>query len=145
MHLIELFNTVIKRADPDEHVKGEDFEKSMDIGGRKIVFASNSMDGKTWYIEFYEQGPNGKGATFKLTNRGNAIEVLAFVIDAIKHLIAVEDPSTIVFSATKADESRVSLYRKLVAKLANGFNVTENENDTDFIFILTRGEHDTAK
>ncbi len=65
-----------------------------------------------------------------LTNSGNEFEVFAFIKQCLQMLIDKKKPKEILFSSSKSEENRTSLYSKLIKKLP-GYNVEIDHEDSD--------------
>jgi hypothetical protein len=113
----------------------EEFHAFKTIGGREIRFSASVISEGCWEVEFAEQGEEDPyGATMtshSMTGKGHEFEVMSFVMGCVKRVIEKYSPPQIEFMAKSNDESRVSLYRKLLKRFARDYNVRESEMGMD--------------
>jgi hypothetical protein len=111
------------------------FQTSATIGNRKVNFIGmRSPKENSWDVVFSEHGE--KGSYYNKTGSGNELQVFSFVIQSMKDFIDRYRPLEIVFTANKNDESRVSLYKRLIKRFSiPGYVFTgtgDNYNETTF-------------
>lgn len=106
----------------------DEFEVSAEIGKRTIYFYAETPETGTWEIEFSEKVNDRR--VHHLTNSGNEFEVFAFIKKCLQMLIDKKKPKEILFSSSKSEENRTSLYSKLIKKLP-GYNVEIDHEDSD--------------
>lgn len=98
--------------------------KLPDNSDMRIIFMRDSLrpdKDSRWEAEFYRDGSLG------ITGKGDAFRVFATMIEAIRQFIELEEPQSIIFSATKEledddvgnEESRTKLYKRMVTRFAN--------------------------
>lgn len=138
MLLNELFNSPIEYnylINSDEEVRIE-----FHVGGIKYelhAVKDNFGDLEylgSWTISFIEMRSNG-GVNHKLNSIPSqtlALKVIPAVVEITRKLIAEKNITHVVFTAVKAEPSRVSLYRRLAQKL--------KPSNWEFTEVSYRGE-----
>lgn len=127
MKLFELFD----KTDDLGHVVSlsEEFHAFKIIGGRKIRFTAGQVKKNQWEVEFAEESESK--TTHSMTGKGHEFEVMSFVMSCFKRFIEKYAPQQILFSAKSDDESRVSLYRKMLKRFAKDYTIHESESGMD--------------
>lgn len=139
----------------------DEFHMYKDIGDREIRFTAHRTDmipggagglmdmghaKNTWDVEFAEvritEDGTSKKSTHKLTGSGNEVEVMSFVVGCLKEFVKRYKPAKITFSAKSTEESRVKLYKRMLGRLADDYEVEHLKGEDRKIryddFILTR-------
>ena len=106
------------------------------LGGMKIKKA-----GHTIAIEFIKTS-KGK-STYELTGEGDAMRILATVLDIIKSIIKKHEPMTILFSADKGGKKkggRAGAYGAIVKRFAGklGYKSDRDDKQTSVRWQLTK-------
>ena len=87
-----------------------------DIGYIITVQPWEDKDGKTLWVEFSIGDKGGvqksnQSSKFKITGTGNAGQIIATVIDYVKHIMKKEKPTKLAFTAS--EPSRKKLYKAI--------------------------------
>lgn len=113
----------------------EEFHAFKKIGGREIRFTASLIKNGHWEIEFAELGEDDGSERPKtmhaMTGKGHEFKVMQFVMSALSTFLAKYDPRRIEFSSYVVEESRVSLYRRMLKRFAEGYIVREFELGMD--------------
>lgn len=146
MVLNELFK---KSVEPDRLVStSEEFHAHKLIGGRTIRFTAY-LDEGVWDVEFAEEAFDDDKDGFDrristkhgMTGSGQEIEVMGFVMSSLETFIKKQKPKIFKFSADTQEESRLSLYKRMLRKYAKDYTVQQTERRpliTDVTFTLTK-------
>lgn len=129
MILIELFD---KKDDLGDVIPlSQEFHAFKVIGGRRIRFSAG-LSNSLWEVEFAEVVDNDEyGRDYEtqskhdMTGAGHEFEIMAFVMACFKRFIEKYNPKRMEFSAKRDEESRVSLYRRLLKRFAKDYIVRE--------------------
>lgn len=112
----------------------EEFHAFKEIGGRRIRFTGGMVKKGHWEVEFAEANPSDDYSRDEetrsrhgMTGKGHEFEVMSFVMSCLKVFISKYKPERIEFHAKSDDESRVSLYRRMLKRYATDYIVREFE------------------
>lgn len=87
--------------------------------------------------------------SIEVTGEGDAQRIFATVLAATKKFIEMEDPTYVSFSAakTKEQQSRSSLYKRLVKRFANqmGYESDHLEKKDETVFILSKKDREESE
>lgn len=140
MKLYELFdNDELKPEEIEDDAK-DLFVVNRKIGSRTIEFYSTKDSRGRWDIEFSDLDAKDHWA---LSGKGSEVQVFAFIMASIKHLIKSKNPEIITFTSKKADSSRTPLYKRLMGRFKDQYDLEvsddkdEGKNAND-AFVLTR-------
>lgn len=134
MILQELFD----KMDDLGHEVGlsEEYHVFKEIGGRRIRFTAGMVKAGHWEVEFAESNPSddyGRDEATQsqhgMTGKGHEFEVMSFVMSCLVKFIGKYKPNRIEFEAKSADESRVSLYKRMLKRYASDYIVREFDVD----------------
>ena len=89
--------------------------------------------GQYWHVEFSADDYEWP-VSIGLTGSGNAFKILATVIDTIRSFVAQQRNVTLYFTAY--EESRKSLYRKLISKVTDPSLQSASYEDSEQVFCL---------
>lgn len=92
------------------------FKAAFAVNDRTIVFLASRNSDDCWYISFYQMGEMTNPQIHSMTNDGGEFDVMSTVKKLMDELIARYNPTEILFSADRTEESRVRLYTKMVAR-----------------------------
>lgn len=127
MKLFELFD----KTDDLGHVAAlsQEFHAFKDIGGRRMRFSAG-LTGDTWEVEFAEVSGDEVSddenvSQHGMTGKGHEIEVMSFVMSCFRHFIEKYKPMHLEFEAKSSEQSRVSLYRRMLKRFAKDYFVRE--------------------
>lgn len=137
MLVAELLNTKVKfEEDPENDTYT--YSTKAKIGDRWIHFYAEGDPDSEWLISFTQsQHEDGFKSTFKLTGSGDELKVFAMVKDSVLALVAKHHPKTMVFAASKDDETkdkntRGDLYARLVKRFSiPGYTAARSTNTKD--------------
>lgn len=114
MRLDELFNR------PAEYsvmtATRNTFKAAFQVGERTIVFHASRNSDDVWYISFYQLGDSFNPQIHTMTNDGGEFDVMSTVKKLVDDLITRYDPTEILFSADRTEDSRVRLYTRMVSR-----------------------------
>ena len=104
------------------------------IGPRDIIFRDAEEEPGTWGVVFTER--NEKGETHKVTGSGSQMQVLSFIIDMLKEVIARYAPQILNFTSDEA--SRTKAYDAVIKRLAKDYDVKKITNGDKVEYVLTK-------
>lgn len=110
------------------------FLASTVIGDRKITFRAERY-AQMWTVIFTE-GDNGEAA---MTGSGDEFKVMSFVVSCMQDLIAKHNPKAIGFSASATDDSRITIYRRMLKRL-KGYTCEEKRDKYEVSYYLERND-----
>lgn len=138
MKLYELFdNEALKPEEIEDNTK-DLFVVNRKIGSRTIEFYSTADSRGHWDIEFSDLDAKDHWA---LSGKGSEVQVFTFIMACIKRLIASKNPKIITFTSKKADGARTSLYKRLMGRFKDKYNLEVEDDkrvETNDAFVLTR-------
>lgn len=138
--LIETMSTSVPY---EVQARSRSFHTRATIGARDILFTAHwtsDHDGlSTWLIEFEELATGSTdrlGSTFGRTRGGHALEVLSMVRASIEELVQRYHPDELRFSAETegGDQTRVKVYKRLMAKAAPTYQLVGEVTDGQVYF-----------
>ena len=106
---------------------------------RFYAFTDSSTPG-SWEVEFKNKTrdkPMGRTAKFGLTGTGNAAEVMATVSDIMREFLQQYKGSVNAITFTADEESRKSLYMRMVKRLLPDWDLTVHDGN---LFVVTAPE-----
>lgn len=99
-----------------EEINGDWLTYFMDDTNNLVGFIAESHSSGAWNIHFKRKG------TWNMTNdkasKNIGIKILGTVLKILKKFIAEKEPKALMFSSKKSEESRISLYSKMVEREA---------------------------
>ncbi len=106
--------------------------------GEKLSFMSVAKEGHAVGIEFVKRsykGTNKDRSTYGMTGEGDAMRIMATVLDIIKSIIKKHEPAMLYFSGDKDDKEkggRVGAYKAIIKRFAGkaGYkSITKEDGD----------------
>lgn len=119
MFLLELLNTAGQVNIVD--AQHDRFRATVDLGPQDQLTVYIEENGDDIWEVAFARGKPGRQGNFNMTGQGNASQVLASVIEVMKEFVRKYHPRTITFTSNKSEESRTSIYGKLIARYAAMF------------------------
>ena len=139
MKIFELFDKPKTGPDTPTFKGSEQYSAGKQIGDLEIRFLAEResvsksyamIHGLTkpyvWIVQF--SGNDGGEDTFDITGKGNEFKVFQFVMDCFRSFIAEYDPEYISFESKIKDGSRVSLYERMIKRLASDYIVQKRDS-----------------
>ena len=115
-------------------------------GGSLTGLGKIKKDGHLVAIEFVKRDAQFDSPTYDMTGEGDAMRIMATVLDIIKSIIKKHDPMTLVFSADKKDEKivgntgRAKAYGAMVKRFASklGYKPEVKDSTKETMWQLTK-------
>ena len=110
---------------------------------RKMAGVTIKKAGHTIAIEFIKRDAQYGHPTYDMTGEGDAMRILATVLDIIKSIIKKHEPMTILFSADKGGKKkggRAGAYGAIVKRFAGklGYKSDRDDKQTSVRWQLTK-------
>lgn len=116
-HLNELLNNSYEyKMSMQSYDTGYYGQFDIDDGARIKVILNEIPAIRGYMISFKRDG------SFNITGGGDALRILATIVDLLKDFVKRVKPSYICFSALKTETSRIKLYERMISKLTPALN-----------------------
>ena len=109
--------------------------------GEKLSFMVVEKEGHAVGIEFVKRDAQYKHTTYGMTGEGDAMRILATVLDIIKSIIKKHEPMTLIFSADKSQDKsdrsgrektgRAGAYGAIVKRFAGKMGYKSDTKDSN--------------
>jgi len=111
--------------------------------GEKLSFMVVEKEGHAVGIEFVKRDAQYKHTTYGMTGEGDAMRILATVLDIIKSIIKKHEPAMLYFSGDKDDKEkggRVGAYKAIIKRFAGkaGYESVTKEYSNKVSFQLVK-------
>lgn len=123
MKIFELFEPGPHGGKVDSNDHGDMFVTKT-IGKREITFSARN-DRNNWEIVFHEYDKASGKTTYEKTGSGDEVKVFTFVMNAMREFVKKKKPKRMNFTADMVDESRVGLYKRMIARFGDDYLVRE--------------------
>lgn len=112
---------------------GKDFDVEFKTDEQEHVAVNFEWWGgpETYIVSFHREGK------YEITGGGDALRIFATVIKILKTVVEQEKPKFLAFSSTKKEQSRISLYQRLIRKFLPGSGYVQVKKPEDL-------KHDVA-
>jgi GNAT superfamily N-acetyltransferase len=113
---------------------------SFTVGDIEYLWRSQVMNERmptTWYVSFQNRGESSRSKSFGLTGTGNSAEVMSTVVDITREFLNQYGDKVMELRFSAEEDSRTSLYARMVKRLLPNWNLHTKEVDGETNFYLT--------